>query len=1249
MYRPGSKQAVGVRHWNRWLHRVLGCLALICFASPAAAERLCSDAGSSATTGTLADSGGSSGRYGNNESCRFLIQASAGEAITLTFSSFSYESGDDYVTVYDGSSTTDTVLGLFTGSSLPSAQIASSGAMLVVHNSDSNVTRDGLVAAWSIQAGSGCTAESVADSFPNVSYAQNSGSQSWTTDWLEVGEADGPSSGIVRVNSSNCSSGNCLRLGEPSSRNTWSNRGVEREADLSGASSATLFFNYYSERDRGTESVALAVSADGGANWTTLQTYRINSTSFTPNPESFDISAFAGANTRVRFLSSGNNAIVGMYIDDLQISYQPSCQVSSVAEWRFDETSWNGTAGEVADSGSNGFDGTAFGGVNTVAAGQVCRGATFDGVDDRVQVAQLDDTLNATASLSFWLLTTQLGNNINYRAPGIAGVEANGSVDDVFWGWLDASGRIGVGGGDSGHAQSSTVVSDGDWHHVVLTRNHVSGEVTVFVDGTLEDSSISGAGVVPHSFTDLGRIRDTAGSHNYFSGVLDEVVMFDQVLTAADVVQIYDNQRAGESWDGEPRVCPNVAASGLIISHDGAGIHCVAEPVTVVAVDATQTIVPTYANEITLDTQSGRGSWSLASGSGTLNGATADDGLATYQFAGADNGQASFLLSYVEGATPLDVDAYQSNDTNVRDDDSEGALAFAPSGFTLTANALPNPPPLVIADPIATQVAGDLFDLHITAFGTTPTDPQCGVIESYQGNFSLKFWQDYLNPGSGTRTAMVDGSSIAASEAAAANQTVTFSAGQASVPVRYKDSGQIRLQVKDDSTYAHSLSGASNDFIVRPAALQITRVETLGGVANPAATTLSGPGFVASGQRFHVTVEAHDSQGDPTPNFGLESTVEAVRVSSDGLVAPVGGRHGSIDDVLGGNTFARTGPGQFQSSALAFDEVGIIALHAEVLDGDFLGVGSIPGPSSGEVGRFYPAAFVMSSNSVNAACNGFVYQDQPALQLSYTLQAHNTSGAVVENYDTGRYGSGNIAAVVRHAEDNDSGVPLNARLSVGSADWRDGVLVETDVSATFSRALAADGPFDQLQLGVSLNDPLDAVALSGANMHAASSGDCAVAGTCDAVMLGSPIQVRYGRLAVLPGTASELDNLDVPLLAQYFDGTGFRHHQADQCSQYQLGAATLSDYQDALAAGETTLLAPVVSTALILGGPDPAAPLLLSAPGAGNTGSVLLQLSVPGWLRFDWLGTGDVDPQGRQSFGLFRGHDRVVFWSERLD
>ena len=98
---------------------------------------------------------------------------------------------------------------------------------------------------------------------------------------------------------------------------------MERELNLAGSSAATLSFNYFSGRNRGTMSVALAISDDGGASWTTLRTYAINRTNFSATPETFDISAYAAQNTRIRFLSSGNSAIIGMYVDDITIGYQP--------------------------------------------------------------------------------------------------------------------------------------------------------------------------------------------------------------------------------------------------------------------------------------------------------------------------------------------------------------------------------------------------------------------------------------------------------------------------------------------------------------------------------------------------------------------------------------------------------------------------------------------------------------------------------------------------------------------------------------------------------------------------------------------------------------------------------------------------------------------------------------------------------------------------------------------------------------
>ena len=64
------------------------------------------------------------------------------------------------------------------------------------------------------------------------------------------------------------------------------------------------------------------------------------------------------------------------------------------------------------------------------------------------------------------------------------------------------------------------------------------------------------------------------------------------------------------------------------------------------------------------------------------------------------------------------------------------------------------------------------------------------------------------------------------------------------------------------------------------------------------------------------------------------------------------------------------------------------------------------------------------------------------------------------------------------------------------------------------------------------------------------------------------------------------------------------------------------------------------------------AALLLSAPGVGNTGrvSIDVDLSTMPWLQFDWTGNGSYTDNPLQAFGIFgryRGHDRIIYWSEQ--
>jgi len=87
---------------------------------------------------------------------------------------------------------------------------------------------------------------------------------------------------------------------------------------------------------------------------------------------------------------------------------------------------------------------------------------------------------------------------------------------------------------------------------------------------------------------------------------------------------------------------------------------------------------------------------------------------------------------------------------------------------------------------------------------------------------------------------------------------------------------------------------------------------------------------------------------------------------------------------------------------------------------------------------------------------------------------------------------------------------------------------------------------------------------------------------------------------------------------------------------------------DNLASGETTVNAPGASTKFSSGVSSTSTPLSLSAPGVGKEGRVVVIYSAADWLKFDWKGSGDENPQGQAIFGGYRGHDRVIYWQEEF-
>lgn len=781
---------------------------------------------------------------------------------------------------------------------------------------------------------------------------------------------------------------------------------------------------------------------------------------------------------------------------------------------------------------------------------------------------------------------------------------------------------------------------------------------------SVSDLLPSGLGYVSHTLT-AGTYLPASGL--WTIGIMGPAASATLTLTfRGDLLGTYTNTanltytdntgvKTGSDF-AEVTVVPNNLLDHFVISHDGYGINCLAEPVRVTAVNASGATVTGYSGTITLNTQSGKGTWSLASGSGGFSDPVANDGLASYTFVAGDAGTALFNLSYPEGASPINI---RVNDGASSDNDSEGLLSFTPSGFTVTSSSLSNPPPGAIPA-FSNQMAGTTFTAYLTAFGQTATDPLCGVIEAYSGARNLRFWTNYSNPAYGGLTAPVQPTITAAATISAdkvENQTatvlpVTFASGQAQVTIKYKDVGLIGINLKDSATPVDPLSlptgirGSSSLFVVSPSDFTLDSiVRTADAFANPAAADQNGGAFIMAGDPFSVTVTAHDAEGAATPSYGQETPAESVRLTST-LVAPAG-----INPAL-------TNPGAFGAfiagmatgTTFAWDEVGIITLTPTVGDGNYLGAGQVTGTSSGNVGRFTPRHFLLSgvptitlrSDLLCAPASLFTYMGEP-FQIQFTLEAQNATNVRTSNY-SGGYAKLNPATSVPFnfgAVSPGSAISLTARLDLGlppGGGWLAGSGNFT-VTMTVNRGVGVDGPFADLLVGMAPLDT-DDVAYRSADLDL----DADLNASNERIRLATT-QLRFGRLVLQNAYGSELLALSLPLRAEYYDGSNFVANAADSCTTYDGTTMILANYRFNLQAGETSASG---AGTLLTGVENPATPLQLSSPGAGNDGSVDITLPVNSWLRYDWDGNGvhDNNPSARASFGIYKGNPRLIYRRE---
>ena len=951
--------------------------------------------------------------------------------------------------------------------------------------------------------------------------------------------------------------------------------------------------------------------AQAGAAVNALYGWQLNTT----DPDSFQGAGTLGA------AGTLNNSAVRFFVP------------VPLIEYRFEQSSF---AAGVTNTGSGGatYNGTVVGAVTSLAAAKVCRGATVPNnglaATDAINTnADLDTVIGDTGTVTFWYRSLLAWNSgIVDRTLFDAGTGSGANKE--FWLALLSNGRLRFELEDAADVNinaewipGGAAAGANTWVHIGVTWNFPAGRMTLYANGARVAQRTGGA-ISLANFNTLYLGDNRAGvavgnnAGNSANGDLDQV-------------RIYNGVEGGSALVTRDMNITAICLDHYQITHSGTGINCQPENVTIAAHDASHAaVVPASTITVTARRVAGaagnHGDWSLVAGTGILNNGAADDGIATYAFG---VGESSVVLGLKDTLVQtMNIDLLDggaiTESTGTGGSHADPDLNFVQAGFKFTS-------------PIATQIAGTTsvsYDLQ--AIRTDLKTGVCaGVFTGLVPNIELAL--ECVNPSTcqaGQQVNFINNGPglIAANPAGAPSsyttRTLNFGASStAQFTFDYPDVGAIRLYVRYNiplgggGPSGNLMAGATDvgGFVVKPFGFTVSNIRrTSDSFANPAAVNATGAAFLRAGQAMTLTVTATNQAGNPTPNYGRETTPEGVLLTP-ALVAGLGLTNNPAlgNNVIAGSEFGAGGAvvdanGVATVTNVSWSEAGIITITPSVGDGDYLGAGNVTGTATGNVGRFFPDHFALLAvpaptltNRAALACapaSTFSYMGE-GISLAFTLQAQNSSNVVTPNYRTSGIAAQNFgkldltlpANLGFGARSGATNLTPRVGTATSAGTWTNG---QANVTATVAINRATpdnpDGPYAGTAFGILPTDS-DAVTIAPLDQ------DVDGVGGNDHRSLGLSTEARFGRLLLQNAVGSEKLALPVRIETQHFAGTGFLTNAADSCTTLGRDKITLDFIPPSnLVACETAVSQATIAFASGVG------TLALAAPGAGNNGSVLL-------------------------------------------
>ena len=280
---------------------------------------------------------------------------------------------------------------------------------------------------------------------------------------------------------------------------------------------------------------------------------------------------------------------------------------SPVGHWKLDDA--NGLI--VADASGNGLTGAL---VNRPVwtSGWLGGGLSLNGTNDYVHIPNPGPLSPQKLTLSLWVNPSSFAN-ANWNST-LANVGLHEWSDGYYGLAIDTAGKpvamVNNGGGEGNAVYlKGSALTVGQWSHLAMTYDNAT--LKLYVDGVdAGHVSINRLRTTSSAPLMLGRRGDAA---HYFKGILDEVQLYSQALSAADITALVGNAPLPTpSSPPAPSSLPEAGVSSLTGLSSLAGVSSLAAvtPLNGVApLSVTLAAVTTYKASTSFSSVQGQGGW----------------------------------------------------------------------------------------------------------------------------------------------------------------------------------------------------------------------------------------------------------------------------------------------------------------------------------------------------------------------------------------------------------------------------------------------------------------------------------------------------------------------------------------------------------------------------------------------------------------------------------------------------------------